>query len=564
MSTNHIVSAPPCREVDWTKINWSRHYRTVRRLQARIVKATQEGRRHDAKALQRLLTRSFSGKTIAVKRVTENRGKCTPGVDDEIWSTPGSKSSAILSLNRRVYKPQPLRRVFIPKSNGKMRPLGIPTMRDRAMQALYLLGLEPISETTADLNSFGFRTERSTADAIAQCFIVLGRKHSPQWVLEGDIKSCFDNISHDWLLSNILIDKEVLRKWLKAGFIDKQILHPTETGTPQGGIISPVLANMVLDGLEAALANRFKRGKINPKVHLVRYADDFIITGFSREQLEKEVKPLVESFLKARGLELSQEKTRITHIDAGFDFLGQNIRKYNGKFLITPSKKNVKTFLEKVRGIVKGNKAAKQETLIRLLNPVIRGWANYHQHIVAKKTFSTVDSKIYELLWRWAKRRHPKKSNYWIKDRYFHRVGNRNWVFGVVCQERTTQGKPKVEALFKAASVPIRRHVKIRGEANPFDPNWETYFEKRHDVKMIGSLRGRRQLLYLWKEQSGICPVCSQKITAITEWHLHHIIERVKGGPDQLFNLILLHPECHRNVHRQGLTVVKPAPAREF
>lgn len=446
-----------------------------------------------------------------------------------------------------------------------MRPLGIPTMKDRAMQALYLLGLEPISETTADLNSYGFRPERSTADAIAQCFNGLSRKNSPQWVLEGDIKGCFDNISHDWLLSNILTNKEILQKWLKAGFIEKQILHPTEAGTPQGGIISPVLANMTLDGLEAMLKKRFKsNSKLNPKVHLIRYADDFIITGSSRDLLESEVKPLVELFLKTRGLVLSQEKTRITHIDTGFDFLGQNIRKYNGKLLITPSKKNVKTFLEKVRGIVKGNKATKQATLIRLLNPVIRGWANYHQHIVAKKTFSTVDSKIYELLWRWAKRRHPNKSNYWIKDRYFHRVGNRNWVFGVECQERTTQGKPKVEALFEAASVPIRRHVKIRGEVNPFDPKWETYFEKRHDVKMIGSLRGRRQLLYLWKEQSGICPVCSQKITAITEWHRHHIIERVKGGPDQLFNLILLHPECHRNVHRQGLTVVKPAPAREF
>lgn len=504
MNAKTIACASSHREVYWHSIEWARCYRTVRKLQARIVKATQEGRHGKAKALQWLLTRSFSGRTIAVRRVTENQGKRTPGVDNITWSTPESKSQAILSLKRHGYKPLPLRRVYIPKSNGKLRPLGIPTMKDRAMQALYLLALYPIAETTADRNSYGFRPERSAADAIGQCFNTLNRRERSQWILEGDIKSCFDNISHSWLLENIPIDKSILQKWLKAGYIDNQTLNPTETGTPQGGTISPVLSNMVLDQLETELAKKFARTyreRDHHKINLIRYADDFIITGHSQELLEKQVKPLVEEFLKIRGLELSQEKTRITHIEKGFDFLGQNVRKYNGKLLIKPSKKNTKTFLDKVRGIVKANKAIKQISLIRLLNPVIRGWVNYHKHVVAKVTFESVDKEIYKKLWQWAKRRHPNKSARWIKSKYFLTERNSNWVFGVKTGEYDTNGQPTVLRLFKAASVPIRRHIKIRADANPFDPKWETYFEKRLDVKMVGDLRGRRKLLYLWKNR---------------------------------------------------------------
>lgn len=309
------------------------------------------------KALQHLLTHSFSGKAIAVERVTENRGKDTPGVDQTIWNTPEKKMEAVLDLRQRGYRPRPLRRVLIPKSNGKMRPLGIPTMKDRAMQALYLLALDPIAETTADPNSYGFRKERSTADAM-QCYIILARKGSAQWILEGDIKSCFDQISHDWLLNHVPMDEAMLRKWLKAGYMEKHAYHPTEEGTPQGGIISPALANCALDGLERRLRERFRRPNGGTadrrKANMVRYADDFIITGTSRELLEDEVRPFVEGFLKDRGLELSQEKTVVTRAEDGFDFLGHNVRKYNGKYIAKPSRKNVKALLGKVRGIVKG------------------------------------------------------------------------------------------------------------------------------------------------------------------------------------------------------------------
>jgi RNA-directed DNA polymerase len=316
---------------------------------------------------------------LAVKRVTENQGKRTPGVDGVRWATPAARLKAIGALHRRGYCPLPLRRVYIPKANGKQRPLGIPTMKDRAMQALYLLALEPIAETTADPNSYGFRCERSTADALQQCFNALCRGKSAAWILEGDIKGCFDHISHDWILRHVPTDKQVLQKWLKAGCVENRNRFPTEAGTPQGGIISPTLANLTLDGLEKLLADHFPKQKWSdgkrwtPKVNLVRYADDFIITGDSRELLEQEVRPLVEQFLKDRGLTLSPDKTRITHISEGFDFLGQNLRKYDGKPLVKPSQKNTHAFLEKVRGLIKANQTVNQAVLIGWLNPVIRG-----------------------------------------------------------------------------------------------------------------------------------------------------------------------------------------------
>ncbi len=310
--------------VTWDGINWASVKRHVSGLQARIVKATQSGRHNKAKALQWLLTHSFSGKALAVKRVTENKGKNTPGVDKVIWETPVAKTNAIASLKRRGYSPLPLRRVFILKKKGKKtRPLGIPVMKCRAMQALHLLALEPIAETTADRNSYGFRPERSTADAGEQCFISLAKKTSAEWVLEADIQNCFDKISHDWMITNIPTDEMILKKWLKAGFVYQNELFPTDAGTPQGGIISPVAANMTLDGLEAMLAEKFTKAKTTGlKMNMVRYADDFIITGHSKEWLEQEVKPAVVEFLAARELVLSPEKTKVTHIKEGFDFLG--------------------------------------------------------------------------------------------------------------------------------------------------------------------------------------------------------------------------------------------------
>jgi len=559
--SDYSVGAASHDAENWHSIDWAKAHRIVRRLQARIVKATQEKKWSKVKALQRLLTHSLSGKALAVKRVTENQGKRTPGVDGKTWNTPQEKAMAIQMLRQRGYHPQPLRRIYIPKSNGGRRPLSIPCMLCRAMQALYLLALDPMAETTADPNSYGFRKERSPADAIEQCFIALGKTRSPQWILEGDIKACFDRISHEWLLAHIPMDKSILRKWLKAGFIEKHVLHPTEEGTPQGGICSPVIANLALDGLERKLLERYPKPKTgyNAKVNYVRFADDFIVTGISKELLEQEVKPLIEQFMRERGLTLSPEKTIITHINDGFDFLGQNVRKYNGKLIIKPARKNVSAFLRKVRTRSKTNKQATAGNLIVQLNPIIRGWANYHQHVVRKVTFARVGHAIFQALWRWAKRRHPNKSKQWVKERYFKSTNGKNWVFyGVVA---TKEGVVENRLLYPAY-VPIKRHVKIKGEANPYDPAWEEYFEKRLGVKMVHNLKGKRQLIALWKEQNGLCPICQQKITTLTGWHNHHLVWRVNGGKDTAENRVLLHPNCHRQVHSQRLEVVKPRPAR--
>jgi len=542
----------------WHDIDWHAAHRNVRRLQARIVKATQEGKWGKVKALQRLLTHSFSGKALAVKRVTENQGKNTPGVDKVTWDTPEKKAQAIRELRQRGYHPLPLRRVYIPKRNGKMRPLSIPCMRCRAMQALYLLALDPVAETTADPNSYGFRSERGTADALVQCYNVYGNRYSAQYALEGDIKSCFDKISHEWLLAHIPMEQGILRKWLKAGFIDKNVLHPTEEGTPQGGICSPVIANMTLDGLEKLLKKHFSR--TGQKVNMVRYADDFVISGASKRLLEEEVKPLVEHFLKERGLELSQEKTLITHIEEGFDFLGQNVRKYEGKFLIKPAQKNVKAFLQKVRATIKAHKQISAGDLIDILNPMIRGWATYHRHQVSKQTFNKVDQAIFWALWQWARRRHPNKPKQWVRKKYFQSLQDRNWVFTGHITDK--EGSVQQRWLFSAAYMPIKRHTKIKAEANPYDPAWETYFEERLGVKMANTLLGRRKILLLWKQQDGFCPVCQQKITKATGWTNHHIVGKSKGGKDGVENCVLLHPNCHQQVHSQKIEVVKPRPVR--
>ena len=530
---------------DWHSINWRQIHRRVRGLQVRIAEATKHQQWRRVKQLQRLLVRSFAARALAVKRVTENRGKRTAGVDGEIWSTPNMKWQAIDRLTRTGYQPKPLRRVYIPKANGKSRPLGIPTMKDRAMQALYLLALDPVAETTGDENSYGFRPHRCTADAIAQCFTVLARQDRAQWVLEGDIKGFFDNISHDWVLANIPLDKQVLGKWLASGYMEQGKRFDTVAGTPQGGIISPVIANMVLDGLEGKLRTLAKNQSQQRKLQInyVRYADDFIVTGKSKELLETEVLPLLNAFMAERGVALSEEKTLITHIDNGFDFLGQNVRKYNGKLLIKPSNKNVKAFLGKVREVLTRHKMAPAWLIVQWLNPKIRGWANYHRHVVSSETFSYVDHRIWQMLWRWARRRHSNKPRQWVAKKYFGRVGGREWVFGGLKPDGV------MHHLLLASQVSIKRHVKVKGDANPYDQSQEQYFEKRQLERLKENRLWSGKLRLIWERQKHRCPLCGQPFRDDDDWDLHHIVYRTRGGGDEAENLMMLHPNCHRQYH---------------
>ena len=477
------ADAPIDEAALWAQVDWDRARREVRRLQMRIAKAVKEGRWRMVRALQYLLSRSFYAKLLAVKRVTSNRGKKTPGVDGILWRGARAKWRAACSLRRRGYQPQPLRRIYIPKKNSlKKRPLSIPCMYDRAMQALYKLALAPVAETTADGNSHGFREGRSCADAIAAAFNALSKPNSATWVLEGDIKGCYDNISQQWMLENIPMDKGVLRKWLESGYVEEGRLYPTRKGTPQGGIISPTLSNMTLDGLEQAVHSAIPR---RSRVNFVRYADDFIITGKSKHLLETQVKPVVVRFLAERGLTLSEEKTSITHIKHGFKFLGQTFRKNGNVLRITPAKEGVLALKRKVGDLCRKYVSAPMPALIKALNQTLQGWGNYHRHVVASEAFSQIDTHVYEQLWRMIRRRHPNKSKKWLVRKYWT-VGGTN-TFSIRCKTRTG---PRTYRVVRLSSIGIRRHIKIRASANPYTREDAAYFWQRRNVKESRFLPG--------------------------------------------------------------------------
>jgi len=397
--------------------------------------------------------------------VTTNKGKKTPGIDGIVWLTSSEKMKAIYQLNTKAYNASPLKRVYIEKYGKKeKRPLSIPTIKDRAMQALFLLALEPIAETKADVISFGFRKCRSAHDAQRHIHNLLAKKASPQWIIEGDIKACFDKISHDWILENIPMEKDILNKFLKAGYVFEGKLFPTTEGSAQGGIISPTIANMVLDGMEDAIARSFWPGKKSRSevkdthrngVNVVRYADDFIVTAYS-ETTAKEIIKVIEQFLSIRGLTLSPTKTKITTINQGFDFLGWNFRKYSGKLIVKPSLKSTQKLVATISQEIKNRKSSTQSQLINRLNQILRGWTNYHQSVCAKETFGKIDYVMWEMLYHWAKRRHRNKSKQWIIQKYWGEIGTRRWVF-----------KEENTILIKASDTPIVRHIPLKLDQNP-------------------------------------------------------------------------------------------------
>ncbi len=476
-------SKTPPEANQWDSIDWKAVYKRISKLQTRITKATQRRNGNLVKKLQYLLTSSFYAKLLAVKRVTSNKGKRTPGIDKQLWLTPSAKYKAASLIKTKGYKASPLRRTYIEKKGKKKkRPLGIPTMYDRTIQALYAMALDPIAETTADRTSFGFRKKRGIKDAAAHIFNYSINNKGTQWILEGDIKGCFDNISHKWLMEHIPIDKKVLKQMLKAGFIYKRELFPTQQGTPQGGILSPIMANVTLDGIEKKIKEKYwksKDGIIHSrhnkhKINYTRYADDFIVSTCSKEHLIG-IKEIIIQHLTQRGLTLSEEKTLITNLDDGFDFLGWHFRKYNGKLLIKPSKDSAENKAENIKTLIRQHLGKSQTELIKTLNPIITGWANNHNNVCAKQAYAKLDNTIFFALWKWAKRRHNNKPIKWIKRRYWKRTLFRDWIF--------SDGNITLK---RAIDTKIIRHRIIKFEANPYLPCYSRYYYYRDKQRMQG------------------------------------------------------------------------------
>lgn len=544
-------------QTKWDSIDWRATNKRVNNLRQRIFRATQEGDWERVQSLQRLMLRSRSNLLTSVRRVTQvNQGKNTPGIDKVLVKTPAKRGKLVDEMSQLTPgRALPVKRVYIPKANGKKRPLGIPTIRDRVLQAMVKNALEPSWEAKFEGNSYGFRPGRSAQDAIEQIWLIASKKKK-SWILDADISGCFDNINHEHLMNTIgpFPGRELIRQWLKAGYVEYGKLHETLTGTPQGGIISPLLANISLHGMEDALGIRYqtindKRDGITRhrvgKCAVIRYADDFVVLCETEEIAEQAQKRLTE-WLEIRGLQLSPEKTQIVHLKDGFDFLGFTVRNFQTaltktgwKTLIRPSNKSVNKIRKRLRDEWLLLNGSNVEKVIKRLNPIIRGWANYFRTQVSSKTFHDMDYFMYKREFRYSKRMHPKKSLQWRKAKYWGKLNlNRkdNYVFG---------DKETGAYLQKFSWTGIQRHTMVTGTNSPDDPSLREYWERREAAK-TKTLKPKPQRIA--KHQGGKCPICGESLFNEENIEQHHIMRRDEGGPDTDDNLLLVHLYCHQQI----------------
>ena len=541
----------PEGRTDWDGVNWRKVQRAVRNLRQRIFRASQQGDLRRVHALQKLMLRSYSNTLTSVRRVTQqNAGRSTPGVDKVVVKTAEARGRLVDLLSTvQPWRAQPARRVYIPKANGKLRPLGIPTMLDRCLQARVKNALEPFWEARFEETSYGFRPGRGCHDAITKIFLLANSKGRKRWVVDADIKGCFDNVSHDHILAAIgsFPARELIKQWLKAGYMDHGVFHDTPTGTGQGAVISPLLANVALHGMEDALGvRRRKAGGISGPRAVVRYADDFCVFCETEDDARAVVTTL-DAWLAARGLVLSRDKTRIVQLDAGFDFLGFTIRQFPSaqsktgrKVRITPSTASSKAIRSKVGAVWKRQAGTPVSATIRALNPIIRGWANYFRVSIASRVFSSLDNWMFLKATRWVNRTHPNQSNAWRKARYwgrFHSTRADAWVFG---------NKDNGAYLLKFKWFRIKRHIIVRGTSSPDDPSLWAYWADRQRAKARRLTPSRQRIA---AQQEHVCSVCGDTLFNDEELQVHHKTPRTQGGTDAYTNLELVHYYCHQHLH---------------